>query len=87
MSNPSATTRMTKICRQKQSTSFHVCQNEHSDSTLSDYFNAESDSLADSALELESKEKELDILLNATLKERDIYVIRHTYGLGCEELS
>lgn len=60
---------------------------DDSDSTLADYFNAASDCYADSALEEESKEKELDLVLNATLKERDIYVIRHTYGLGCKELS
>lgn len=60
---------------------------EDSDTTLADSFEAESEDYADSAFEEESKEKELDLILNATLKERDIYIIRHSYGIGCEELS
>lgn len=56
------------------------------DSTLQDYFQAESDYYSDAAIDRESDMKELDLMLHSVLKERDIYVIRHSFGLGCEEL-
>lgn len=58
-----------------------------SDASLCEFLDSLDNSYADSALEEESRKKELDIILHSKLKERDIYVIRHTYGLDCEELS
>lgn len=57
------------------------------DASLCEFLDSLDDSYADSALEEESRKKVLDIILHSKLKERDIYVIRHTYGLDCEELS
>jgi len=60
---------------------------QDSDASLSDFFSTLDDTFADSALDEESREQELDLILHSKLKERDIFVIRHTYGLGCEVLS
>ncbi len=68
--------------------SFEASLSDECDKTLLDFLHTESDDRqADAALDEESKEEELDRLLRSTLKERDIFVLRHTYGLGCEELS
>lgn len=60
---------------------------EDSDAALSDFFEAIDDTDADAELERESNAKELDMILNSNLKERDAYVIRHTFGIGCEVLT
>ena len=67
--------------------SFDATLCEESDSTLLDVYDAESETYTDSALNVESNAMEFDRILRTTLKERDLYVIRHTFGIGCEELS
>lgn len=52
-----------------------------------DTYHSETIADTDDALVEESMKRELDRVLHAALKERDIYVIRHIYGLGCEEQS
>lgn len=60
---------------------------EDSDDPVHDIFAAPDEVFADSQLDAESKEQEIDRLLHSTLMERDIFIIRHTFGLGCEELT
>ena len=67
--------------------SFDATLCEESDSTLLDVYDTESETYTDSALNVESNAMEFDRILRTTLKERDLYVIRHTFGIGCEELS
>lgn len=40
---------------------------------------------ADSGLDSESLVVELDSILSKSLKPRDIYVLKHTFGIGCRE--
>lgn len=70
-----------------RSISFNAPLCDEEDRTLQDLFCVASDYYCDSALENESKQKELDLILQSLFKERDIYIIRHTFGIGCEELS
>lgn len=60
---------------------------EDSDASVSDYFSAIDDADADFWMDQEDTRSELDMLMKSRLQERDIYVIRHSFGLGCEELS
>lgn len=60
---------------------------EDSDDPIQSIFTAPDEVFADSQLDAESKEQELEQLLKSTLMDRDIFIIRHSFGLGCDVLT
>lgn len=60
---------------------------EDSDDPIQAIFTAPDEVFADSQLDAESKEQELEQLLKSTLMDRDIFIIRHSFGLGCDVLT
>lgn len=55
--------------------------------TLLDVTAQPDDVAADANLEREDLDTELDTIFEATLKPRDIYIIKQTFGIGCRERS
>ena len=68
-----------------RSVSFDAPLVDEDGGTLLDVTPDQGSTATDAALESESLHQELEELMRRTLKERDIYILRQTFGIGCSE--
>lgn len=60
---------------------------EDGDATFEQLYNAAYDTAADAHLDAESDKIRLEQLFQSTLHDREIFIIRHSFGIDCEELT
>lgn len=77
----------TLLSAMEKTTSLDETLSEDSDSTLLDVHDWADTVPADDGLEQESRQQQLDLILKATLQERDAMIVRMYYGVGCEPVS